>query len=58
MRKYNVKTVVKENYSLQTEGKLVFFEKGEEVILERSLYELLLSKGKVEKGEIIENNDN
>lgn len=54
MRQYKVKTVVKESYSIENDHNLIMFEKGEEVILERSMYELLLSKGKVEEGEIIE----
>ena len=52
MKNYKVKTKVKNNFN-DTKTNITY-EKDEDIILERARYEELLSKGFVEKGEILE----
>ena len=52
MKNYKVKTKVKNNFN-DTKTNITY-EKDEDVILDRARYEELLSKGFVEKGEILE----
>lgn len=52
MKNYKVKTKVKNNFN-DTKTNITY-EKDEDIILDRSRYEELLSKGFVEKGEILE----
>ena len=52
MKNYKVKTKVKNNFN-DTKANITY-EKDEDIILERARYEELLSKGFVEKGEILE----
>ena len=52
MRNYKVKTKVKNNFN-DTKTNITY-EKDEDIILDRARYEELLSKGFVEKGEILE----
>lgn len=54
MKNYKIKTVVKNNFN-DTQNDFKTYEQGEDIILDRSRYEELLSKGFVEKGEILEN---
>ena len=52
MKNYKVKTKVKNNFN-DTKTNITY-EKDEDIILDRARYEELLSKGFVEKGEILE----
>lgn len=52
MRNYKVKTKVKNNFNDKKTN--IFYEKDEEIILDRARYEELLSKGFVEEGKILE----
>ena len=52
MKNYKVKTKVKNNFN-DTKTNITY-EKDEDIILDRERYEELLSKGFVEKGNIIE----
>ena len=52
MKNYKVKTKVKNDFNDTKTN--VTYEKDEDIILERARYEELLSKGFVEKGEILE----
>ena len=52
MKNYKVKTKVKNNFNDTKTN--VTYEKDEDIILDRARYEELLSKGFVEKGEILE----
>ena len=52
MKNYKVKTKVKNDFN-DTKTKITY-EKNDDIILERARYEELLSKGFVEKGEILE----
>ena len=52
MRNYKVKTKVKNNFN-DTKTNITY-EKDDDIILDRARYEELLSKGFVEKGEILE----
>lgn len=53
MKNYKVKTKVKNNFN-DTKDNNKPYEVGEPIILDRARYEELLSKGFVEKGNIIE----
>lgn len=52
MRNYKVKTKVKNNFNDKKTN--IFYEKDEDIILDRARYEELLSKGFVYEGKIIE----
>ena len=52
MKDYKVKTKVKNNFNDKKTN--ITYEKDEDIILDRSRYEELLSKGFVEEGEILE----
>lgn len=52
MKNYKVETKVKNNFN-DTKTNITY-EKDEDIILDRARYEELLSKGFVEKGEILE----
>ena len=52
MKNYKVKTKVKNNFNDKKTN--ITYEKDEDIILDRARYEELLSKGFVEKGEILE----
>ena len=52
MKNYKVKTKVKNNFNDIKAN--ITYEKDEDIILDRARYEELLSKGFVEKGNIIE----
>ena len=52
MKNYKVKTKVKNNFN-DTKTNITY-EKDDDIILDRARYEELLSKGFVEKGEILE----
>ena len=53
MRNYKIKTKVINNFNdSKNAGK--YYEKNDEIVLDRARYEELLSKGFVEKGEILE----
>ena len=53
MRNYKVKTKVINNFNdSKNAGK--YYEKNDEIVLDRARYEELLSKGFVEKGKILE----
>lgn len=53
MKNYKIKTVVKNNFN-DTQNDFKTYEQGEDIILDRSRYEELLSKGFVEEGKIVE----
>lgn len=53
MKNYKIKTVVKNNFN-DTQNDFKTYEQGEDIILDRSRYEELLSKGFVEEGKILE----
>ena len=52
MKNYKIKTKVKNNFNDKKTN--ITYEKDEDIILDRARYEELLSKGFVEKGEILE----
>lgn len=52
MRNYKVKTKVKNNFNDKKTN--IFYEKDEDIILDRARYEELLSKGFVAEGKILE----
>ena len=52
MKNYKVKTKVKNNFNDKKTN--IFYEKDEDIILDRARYEELLSKGFVEEGKILE----
>ena len=52
MKDYKVKTKVKNNFNDKKTN--ITYEKDEDIILDRSRYEELLSKGFVEEGKILE----
>ena len=52
MKNYKVETKVKNNFNDKKTN--IFYEKDEDIILDRARYEELLSKGFVEEGNIIE----
>lgn len=54
MKNYKIKTIVKKDFNDIQNG-FKTYEQGEDIILDRSRYEKLLSKGFVEEGEILEN---
>lgn len=54
MRDYKVKTKVIDNFSVQNGNELRLYEIGEEIEIERSRYEYLLSKCKVAEGQEVE----
>ena len=53
MKTYKIKTVVKNNFN-DTQNDFKTYEQGEDIILDRSRYEELLSKGFVAEGKILE----
>lgn len=53
MKNYKIKTVVKNNFN-DTQNDFKTYEQGEDIILDRSRYEELLSKGFVAEGKILE----
>lgn len=53
MKNYKIKTVVKNNFN-DTQNDFKTYEQGEDIILDRSRYEELLSKGFVTEGKILE----
>ena len=55
MRSFKVRTKVKENFNDNITG--ISYESGEPIELDRDRYEELLSKGYVEKGEEIKEED-